>query len=313
MDNEGREDPRAIAMLEAELHNLFVVNKHQFPVIVVGVSNQKETKPLLQRIFLETIRVEPLDKEQRFTCLRWLHLTSRIMEDLHSQRISAVPLCALKNDSMLADMLTDVGDILVAVADKTPGFFYGDLKLLYSNSFMRMKIQQKRQLTQEMFEHNLAVMQSSFSDSLGAPKVPKVLWSDIGGLAKLKEEIQTSIGLPLKHLHLMGKNLRRSGILLYGPPGTGKTLVAKAVATECNLSFLSVQGPELLNMYVGQSEQNVREVFARARSAAPCVIFLDELDSLAPNRGMAGDSGGVMDRVVSQLMTEMNGMTAGNP
>lgn len=89
--------------------------------------------------------------------------------------------------------------------------------------------------------------------------MPKVLWDDIGGLAKLKDEIQSSIGLPLKHMHLMGKNMRRSGILLYGPPGTGKTLVAKAVATECNLSFLSVQGPELLNMYVGQSEQNVRE------------------------------------------------------
>lgn len=115
--------------------------------------------------------------------------------------------------------------------------------------------------------------------------------------------------------------------------GTGKTLVAKAVATECSLSFLSVQGPELLNMYVGQSEANVREgkfvhpfycssaflihfcklitlipVFTRARAAAPCVIFLDELDSLAPNRGVAGDSGGVMDRVVSQLLAEMDGM-----
>lgn len=119
--------------------------------------------------------------------------------------------------------------------------------------------------------------------------------------------------------------------------GTGKTLVAKAVATECSLSFLSVQGPELLNMYVGQSEQNVREskkfflnlfcqnlfnhnhtslvhssfpVFSRARAAAPCVIFLDELDSLAPNRGVAGDSGGVMDRVVSQLLAEMDGMVS---
>lgn len=89
---------------------------------------------------------------------------------------------------------------------------------------------------------------------------------------------------------------------------SGKTLIAKAVATECNLSFLSVQGPELLNMYVGQSEQNVRDVFAKARASAPCVVFLDELDSLAPNRGVAGDSGGVMDRVVSQLLSEMDGV-----
>ncbi|KAK8785451.1 hypothetical protein V5799_008184 [Amblyomma americanum] len=99
-----------------------------------------------------------------------------------------------------------------------------------------------------------------------------------------------------------------AGVLLYGPPGTGKTLLAKAVATECALSFLSVKGPELINMYVGQSEENVRAVFARARSAAPCVIFFDELDSLAPNRGRSGDSGGVMDRVVSQLLAEMDGL-----
>lgn len=97
-------------------------------------------------------------------------------------------------------------------------------------------------------------------------------------------------------------------MLLYGPPGTGKTLLAKAVATECSLNFLSVKGPELINMYVGQSEQNVREVFQRARSATPCVIFFDELDSLAPNRGKSGDSGGVMDRVVSQLLAELDGL-----
>ncbi|KAJ4436081.1 hypothetical protein ANN_18708 [Periplaneta americana] len=97
-------------------------------------------------------------------------------------------------------------------------------------------------------------------------------------------------------------------ILLYGPPGTGKTLLAKAVATECNLNFLSVKGPELLNMYVGQSEENVREVFSRARASSPCVIFFDELDSLAPNRGRSGDSGGVMDRVVSQLLAELDGL-----
>uniref|UniRef100_A0A1A9UJ28 ATPase AAA-type core domain-containing protein n=1 Tax=Glossina austeni TaxID=7395 RepID=A0A1A9UJ28_GLOAU len=137
-------------------------------------------------------------------------------------------------------------------------------------------------------------MQSAFVDSLRAPKVPKVFWSDIGGLSKLKGEIQNSIGLPLEHLHLISKNLRPSGVLMYGPSGTGKTLVAKAVATECNITFLVVQGPELLNMYVGQSEYNVSDVSSRARSVAPCVLFLDELDSLAPNRGVAGDSDSVM-------------------
>jgi peroxin-6 len=102
-----------------------------------------------------------------------------------------------------------------------------------------------------------------------------------------------------------------SGILLYGPPGTGKTLLAKAVATSCNLNFFSVKGPELLNMYIGESEANVRRVFQRARDAKPCVIFFDELDSVAPKRGNHGDSGGVMDRIVSQLLAELDGMSSG--
>jgi peroxin-6 len=103
-----------------------------------------------------------------------------------------------------------------------------------------------------------------------------------------------------------------SGILLYGPPGTGKTLLAKAVATSCSLNFFSVKGPELLNMYIGESEANVRRVFQRARDAKPCVIFFDELDSVAPKRGNHGDSGGVMDRIVSQLLAELDGMSGGN-
>ncbi|CAN0899013.1 Peroxisome biogenesis protein 6 [Linum grandiflorum] len=115
-----------------------------------------------------------------------------------------------------------------------------------------------------------------------------------------------SLQLPLLHKDLFSSGLRkRSGVLLYGPPGTGKTLLAKAVATECSLNFLSVKGPELINMYIGESEKNVRDIFQKARSARPCVIFFDELDSLAPARGASGDSGGVMDRVVSQVKTDI--------
>lgn len=196
------------------------------------------------------------------------------------------------------------------MAEQTQGFNLGDLRILYQRSINKPDEAPKDfHLTAERFNAQLVKIKKSFSDSIGTPEIPKVLWDDIGGLANLKKEIQNSIGLPLKYSHLIaGKNMKRSGILLFGPPGTGKTLIAKAVATECNLSFISVQGPELLNMYVGQSEQNVREVFAKARSCAPAVIFLDELDSLAPNRGVAGDSGGVMDRVVSQLLSEMDGV-----
>jgi peroxin-6 len=117
------------------------------------------------------------------------------------------------------------------------------------------------------------------------------------------------IQLPLVHRELFASGLRqRSGVLLYGPPGTGKTLLAKAVATECSLNFLSVKGPELINMYIGESEKNVREIFHKARAARPCVVFFDELDALAPARGASGDSGGVMDRVVSQMLAEIDGL-----
>lgn len=153
---------------------------------------------------------------------------------------------------------------------------------------------------------------ASYADSIGAPKIPNVSWDDVGGLAAVKDDILDTVQLPLEHPELFGEGMKkRSGILLYGPPGTGKTLLAKAVATSCAANFLSVKGPELLNMYIGESEANVRRVFEKARDASPCVIFMDELDSVAPKRGNQGDSGGVMDRIVSQLLAELDGMSSG--
>lgn len=158
----------------------------------------------------------------------------------------------------------------------------------------------------------LSAARSAYSTSIGAPKIPSVTWDDVGGLASVKSDILDTIQLPLEHPELFSSGLKkRSGILLYGPPGTGKTLLAKAVATSCSLNFFSVKGPELLNMYIGESEANVRRVFQRARDAKPCVIFFDELDSVAPKRGNQGDSGGVMDRIVSQLLAELDGMSSG--
>lgn len=150
----------------------------------------------------------------------------------------------------------------------------------------------------------------NFADSVGAPKIPNVQWSDVGGLSHVKDAVIETIQLPLSRPELFAKGLKkRSGILFYGPPGTGKTLLAKAIATEFSLNFFSVKGPELLNMYIGESEANVRRVFQRARDARPCCVFFDELDSVAPKRGNQGDSGGVMDRIVSQLLAELDGMS----
>lgn len=162
------------------------------------------------------------------------------------------------------------------------------------------------------FENSINKARNKFSDSIGAPRIPNVKWEDVGGLDVVKNEILDTIEMPLKHPELFGSGMKkRSGLLFYGPPGTGKTLLAKAIATNFSLNFFSVKGPELLNMYIGESEANVRRVFEKARDAKPCVIFFDELDSVAPRRGNQGDSGGVMDRIVSQLLAELDGMSGG--
>jgi len=144
-------------------------------------------------------------------------------------------------------------------------------------------------------------------------ETPDVKWADIGGLDEVKKELQEAVEWPLKFPDLykvIGYNMPK-GVMLFGPSGTGKTLLAKAVATESEANFISIRGPELLSKWVGESERGVREVFRRARQAAPCVIFFDEIDALAPTRGMGGDSM-VTERVVSQLLTEIDGIQSLN-
>jgi transitional endoplasmic reticulum ATPase len=141
-------------------------------------------------------------------------------------------------------------------------------------------------------------------------EVPDIKWEDIGGLSTIKQELQEAVEWPLKYLGVFtyADATPPKGILLYGPPGTGKTLMAKAAANESEANFISIKGPELLSKWVGESEKGVREIFRKARQAAPCIIFFDELDAIAPTRG--GDHGDshVTERVISQFLTEMDGL-----
>ena len=147
---------------------------------------------------------------------------------------------------------------------------------------------------------------SDQGDTMGQVEIPKVNWDDIGGLEGVKEEITNSLSFTSGEMSAVDLSFKRCGLLLYGPPGCGKTMMAKAIATEMKCRFLNVKGPELLDKYVGESEANMREVFDQAIEYAPCIVFFDEVDSLAPRRGEAGDSGGVMDRMTSQLLTELD-------
>lgn len=141
-------------------------------------------------------------------------------------------------------------------------------------------------------------------------EVPDVKWDDVGGLDEIKKTMIETVEWPLKYGRLFKhtKTEPPTGILLSGPTGTGKTLVAKALATESGVNFISVKGPEIMSKYVGESERGVREVFRKARMAAPCILFLDEIDSLVPMRGRAGGNSQVTERVISQFLTELSGI-----
>jgi transitional endoplasmic reticulum ATPase len=140
-------------------------------------------------------------------------------------------------------------------------------------------------------------------------EIPDVHWDDVGGLDDVKQVLREAVEWPLKHAALFERAKTRppKGVLLTGPPGCGKTLLAKAVARESGVNFISIKGPQLLSKWVGESEKGIREIFKKARQASPCIVFLDEIDALAPARGGGGDSH-VSERVVSQLLTELDGI-----
>lgn len=218
---------------------------------------------------------------------------------------------------------------LEAVAKDTHGFVGSDVAALCTESALQC-IREKMDIIDIEAEkidtkilEAMAVTQEHFKFAMGSVnpaslrethvEVPNIKWEDIGGLEEVKKQLQEMILFPIEHPEKFLKfGMQPSkGVLFYGPPGCGKTLLAKAVANECSANFISIKGPELLTMWFGESEANVRDVFDKARAASPCVLFFDELDSIAVSRGSSqGDAGGAGDRVINQLLTEMDGVGA---
>ncbi len=215
---------------------------------------------------------------------------------------------------------------LKQISKITHGFVGADLEVLSKEAAMRSlrrilpeidldeekissEILQKIQIIDEDFRDALKEVRPSALREVQV-QIPDVSWDDVGGLDKLKEELLEAVEWPMKYKEAFDYVDVESpkGILLHGPPGTGKTLIAKALAKMTESNFISIKGPELLSKWVGESEKGVREIFRKARQAAPCIIFLDEVDALVPRRG-SGDSGShVTENVVSQILTEIDGL-----
>ncbi|ADB61447.1 AAA family ATPase, CDC48 subfamily [Haloterrigena turkmenica DSM 5511] len=211
-------------------------------------------------------------------------------------------------------------------AENTHGFVGADLESLVRegamNALRRIRPDldlEEDEIDAEILE-TLEVTEDDFKDAIKGiqpsamrevfVEIPDVTWDDVGGLEDTKERLRENVQWPLDYPEVFDELDMQAakGVLMYGPPGTGKTLLAKAVANEAQSNFISIKGPELLNKYVGESEKGVREVFEKARSNAPTVIFFDEIDSIAGQRGRQQSDSGVGERVVSQLLTELDGL-----
>src|SRR3989344_6093372 len=295
-ESRGEVERRVVAQLLALMDGL----KSRGKVVVIAASNiPNQLDPALRRPgrFDREIEIGVPDKEGRLNILK-IHTRHMPLKDVQLQ----------------------------AIADITYGFVGADLSALAKEAAMIVlrrllpdfKLHEDEAIPQDVLER-LFITQKDFQDALKVVRpsamrevlveIPNIKWGDIGGLEDMKQELREAVEWPLKQpqsFTRLGVKPPR-GILMYGPPGTGKTLLAKAVANESGANFILVKGPELLSKWVGESEKAVREVFHKARQTSPTIVFFDEVDALAPKRGMGGDNN-VTERVVNQLLTEMDGL-----
>jgi transitional endoplasmic reticulum ATPase len=293
----GEVERRVVAQLLAMMDGL----KERGQVVVIGATNRVEAiDPALRRPgrFDREIEIGVPDRAGRVEIMQ-IHVRNMpIAEDVN----------------------------LEGLADRTHGFVGADINALCKEAAMRalrrylpdltteddipQEIIDKMAVTSQDFEEALKEIEPSAMREV-LVELPLVNWKDVGGLGPLQQELIEAIEWPLKQperFRQMGIKPPK-GILLYGPPGTGKTMIAQAVANETNANFISVRGPQMLSKWVGESEKAIREIFRKARQVSPCIVFFDELDSIAPMRGM--DEGTrVTERVVNQLLSEMDGLEA---
>jgi transitional endoplasmic reticulum ATPase len=292
----GEVERRVVAQLLALMDGLESRGK----VVVIGATNRPNAlDPALRRPgrFDREIEIGIPDVEARHEILM-IHTRGMPLEDVDLQQVAELThgftgadLAALAKEAAMRAIRKVLPQIDLE-AESIPAEILDDLKVTKDEVFTAMREIEPSALREVLIQS------------------PNVHWTEIGGLEEAKQELRESVEWPLKYTELFSHmNVDPpKGVLLYGPPGTGKTLLAKAVATESESNFISVKGPEFLSKWVGESEKAVRETFRKAKMAAPCIIFFDEIDSIVPTRGgMMGDSH-VTERVISQFLTEIDGL-----
>ncbi|MCE4617830.1 MAG: CDC48 family AAA ATPase [Desulfurococcales archaeon] len=295
----GEVEKRVVAQLLTLMDGL----KERGRVIVIGATNRPEAlDPALRRPgrFDREIEIRPPDKRARVEILKVHTRHMPLAEDVDLEKIAEMThgytgadLAALAKEAAMAALrrFIKAGKIDLS-KEAIPTSVLKELKVTMSDFMEAMKLVRPT-LIREVFV-----------------ELPEVKWEDIGGLENVKQELREAVEWPLKHPKIFEEMGIRppKGILLFGPPGTGKTLLAKAAASESGANFIAVRGPEVLSKWVGESEKAIRKIFERARQVAPTIVFFDEIDSIAPARGFRSDTSGVTDRIVNQLLTELDGL-----
>lgn len=271
--------------------------QHQIAVVATAGSSSKLSSTLMsargQHTFLTVVEIPDLTKGDRFNILQ-IYLDKKVGLGYDDKVLVDLQKFAKKSDGFVVQDLADFMEKAVFEAWKRSTSAGMPDSLPYIES---ADLERAFEQTTPLGLHDVNLVRDS-----------SLSWDDIGGLENAKTILKEMLELPAQFPELFAQAPLRlqSGLLLYGPPGTGKTMLAGAVAKECGLNFISVKGPELLSKFIGASEEGVRNIFQKAQSAKPCVLFFDEFDSLAPRRGH--DSTGVTDRVVNQLLTQMDGV-----
>ncbi len=294
----GEVEKRVVAQLLALMDGM----KERGKVVVIAATNRPEAvDPALRRPgrFDREIEIRPPDKRGRKEILMVHTRNMPLSEDVDFDELAEVThgytgadLAALCKEAAMSALRRFMREGKVDLSKPVPASILRELRVTRQDFLEAMKYIQPSLLREIYVE------------------IPEVRWDDIGGLHEIKQQLREAVEWPLRHPEIFEKMGIRppKGVLLFGPPGTGKTLLAKAVATESEANFVSIRGPEVLSKWVGESERAIREIFRKARQAAPCVVFFDEIDAIAPIRGIRSDTSGVTDRIVNQLLTELDGI-----